>query len=211
MESSSSWPESSPINRIKAIQELTQGQIYTNRLHEMIGQSETIESKLELVDHTLVISTSPNNWDDQTSEDSIESVKSMIPVKTRRGCYKRRKSCSELVNVTFNLVDDGYAWRKYGQKMILNSKHPRHYYRCSHKYEQGCLATKQVQMTEDEPPKYRITYHRRHTCRDLQISSPQIILDSPSPRDNSFLLSFETNELIKRKQFVSPFPSSTKR
>ncbi|KAF5762705.1 putative transcription factor WRKY family [Helianthus annuus] len=84
----------------------------------------------------------------------------------------------------------------------------RHYYRCTHKFEQGCQATKQVQKTDDEPPMYRTTYHRHHTCKNSQ-REHQIILDSPNSRDSSVLFSFETNTIINRKQ-VRPFSSSTK-
>lgn len=68
----------------------------------------------------------------------------------------------------------------------------RNYYRCTHKFDQGCQATKQVQRTEDNPPMYRTTYHGHHTCRNL-LKSPQIILD-PTAKDSSFLLSFVTND-----------------
>ncbi|KAK6135342.1 hypothetical protein DH2020_030930 [Rehmannia glutinosa] len=60
--------------------------------------------------------------------------------------------------------DDGYAWRKYGQKDILGAKHPRGYYRCTHRHGQGCLATKQVQRSDEDPNIFEITYRRKHTC-----------------------------------------------
>ncbi|GAA0152729.1 hypothetical protein LIER_37548 [Lithospermum erythrorhizon] len=44
--------------------------------------------------------------------------------KNRRGCYKRRRDIESYVNVSPDM-DDGYAWRKYGQKEILNLKYPR--------------------------------------------------------------------------------------
>ncbi|KAK9070009.1 hypothetical protein SSX86_010407 [Deinandra increscens subsp. villosa] len=231
----SSWPESSAINRIKAIQELTQGQILTDWLQEMIGQPEKVESNLELFDDALAqiigvfgntvsvfksssnfnnISfnqthdmTSPNDCDDNMLKDT-KYVKAMMPLKVRRGCYKRSKNTMIHTTVTFNLVNDGYAWRKYGQKEIINSEHPRQYYRCTHKYEQGCKATKQVQMIDDEPSKYMITYHRHHTCSNSQTPC-HIILDSPSPKENSVLISFDTNPLIKKKQVSGFSPSLT--
>ncbi|KAL6655839.1 hypothetical protein ACP70R_006665 [Stipagrostis hirtigluma subsp. patula] len=61
-------------------------------------------------------------------------------------------------------VDDGHSWRKYGQKGILGAKHPRSYYRCKHRHSQGCVATKQVQRTDDDPTLFDVTYHGRHTC-----------------------------------------------
>uniref|UniRef100_A0A0C9S9Q1 TSA: Wollemia nobilis Ref_Wollemi_Transcript_7171_2278 transcribed RNA sequence n=1 Tax=Wollemia nobilis TaxID=56998 RepID=A0A0C9S9Q1_9CONI len=72
--------------------------------------------------------------------------------------------------------DDGYTWRKYGQKDILGAQHPRSYYRCTHKNDLGCQATKQVQRADDDPSFFEITYRGAHTCqmdhRILQIQLP---------------------------------------
>ncbi|KAJ7959289.1 WRKY transcription factor [Quillaja saponaria] len=60
--------------------------------------------------------------------------------------------------------EDGYSWRKYGQKEILGSKYPRGYYRCIHKYIQGCRALKQVQRSNEDPTVLEIVYRGIHTC-----------------------------------------------
>ncbi|OAY77936.1 putative WRKY transcription factor 41 [Ananas comosus] len=60
--------------------------------------------------------------------------------------------------------DDGYSWRKYGQKDILGAKFPRGYYRCTHRNSYGCLATKQVQRSDEDPSVFDITYRGGHTC-----------------------------------------------
>lgn len=61
--------------------------------------------------------------------------------------------------------DDGHSWRKYGQKDILGARHPRAYYRCTHRNSQGCPATKQVQRADQDPALFDIVYHGQHTCR----------------------------------------------
>ncbi|KAI3800030.1 hypothetical protein L1987_35337 [Smallanthus sonchifolius] len=85
-------------------------------------------------------------------------------VKGRRGCYKRRKTIDSRVEVS-STIEDGYAWRKYGQKKILNSKSPRCYFRCTHKQAYGCKTVKQVQKLEDGSNKFHIIYFGQHTCR----------------------------------------------
>ncbi|KAL5205635.1 hypothetical protein ABZP36_033844 [Zizania latifolia] len=63
---------------------------------------------------------------------------------------------------------DGHQWRKYGQKHINNSKHPR----CTYRQEEKCKATKTVQQQEDHygnsngdhPAMYTVVYFGQHTC-----------------------------------------------
>ncbi|XP_026425658.1 probable WRKY transcription factor 41 [Papaver somniferum] len=45
-------------------------------------------------------------------------------------------------------LDDGYGWRKYGQKNIFGAAYPRAYYKCSYHSSQNCLAMKQVQRSD---------------------------------------------------------------
>ncbi|KAI3955033.1 hypothetical protein MKW98_005036 [Papaver atlanticum] len=61
-------------------------------------------------------------------------------------------------------IADGYSWRKYGQKDIRGSKHPRGYYRCAHKTAHGCLAMKQVQRSDEVTSIFNVTYRGKHTC-----------------------------------------------
>ncbi|XP_044949110.1 transcription factor WRKY19-like [Hordeum vulgare subsp. vulgare] len=71
---------------------------------------------------------------------------------------------------------DGHQWRKYGQKIINHTKHPRSYYKCTYKQEQDCKATKTVQQQqqqqdggiEDEPVMYAVVYYGQHTCKPGQ-------------------------------------------
>lgn len=69
-------------------------------------------------------------------------------------------------------LDDGYHWRKYGQKDILGAKYPRSYYRCTHRNVQGCLATKQVQRSDEDPTVFEISYKGRHTCNNGHQPTP---------------------------------------
>ncbi|ERN19019.1 probable WRKY transcription factor 2 [Amborella trichopoda] len=44
------------------------------------------------------------------------------------------------------LSDDGYNWRKYGQKQVKGSEFPRSYYKCTHP---GCQVKKKVERSHD--------------------------------------------------------------
>ncbi|KAL6901015.1 hypothetical protein ACP4OV_005691 [Aristida adscensionis] len=80
-------------------------------------------------------------------------------------------------------ADDGHSWRKYGQKDILGAKHPRGYYRCTHRNSQGCPATKQVQRTDDDPALFDVVYHGDHTCRPAAAAKKQHPPPPPPPHN----------------------------
>ncbi|XP_075518054.1 putative WRKY transcription factor 53 [Primulina tabacum] len=69
-------------------------------------------------------------------------------------------------------TDDGFSWRKYGQKDILGAKYPRSYYRCTYRLVQDCWATKLVQRSDDDPTTFDITYRGTHTCNHSTIAVP---------------------------------------
>ncbi|XP_073115068.1 probable WRKY transcription factor 53 [Elaeis guineensis] len=82
-------------------------------------------------------------------------------------------------------LDDGYSWRKYGQKDILGAN-IQGYYRCTHRNTQGCLATKQVQRSDENPLVFDVTYHGTHTCLQRSPSVPKAVV-SPyqEPKQNN--------------------------
>ncbi|CAN1154052.1 Probable WRKY transcription factor 75 [Linum perenne] len=59
-----------------------------------------------------------------------------------------------------DILDDGYRWRKYGQKAVKNNKFPRSYYRCTY---QGCNVKKQVQRLTKDEGLVITTYEGMHT------------------------------------------------
>ncbi|KAL5204903.1 hypothetical protein ABZP36_009774 [Zizania latifolia] len=83
---------------------------------------------------------------------------------------KERKEPARMTRMLKKLeeLDDGFSWRKYGQKDILGAKHPRCYYRCTHRNSKGCMATRHVQRTDDDPSLFNVVYLREHTCGDNQ-------------------------------------------
>ncbi|KAJ6797471.1 putative WRKY transcription factor 41 [Iris pallida] len=109
-------------------------------------------------------------------------------------------------------IDDGYKWRKYGQKDILGAEHPRGYYRCTHRNSQGCPAMKQVQRSDDNPLVFDVTYRGAHTCRKRPLADASASQESQQQQQNQeLLLSFQTGLKVKTEglDFESPEPSSS--
>ncbi|KAL6851746.1 hypothetical protein ACP4OV_020310 [Aristida adscensionis] len=65
-----------------------------------------------------------------------------------------------------DILDDGYRWRKYGQKAVKNSAFPRSYYRCTH---HTCNVKKQVQRLAKDRGIVVTTYEgvHNHPCEKL--------------------------------------------
>ncbi|KAM3352285.1 hypothetical protein ACQJBY_023868 [Aegilops geniculata] len=78
-------------------------------------------------------------------------------------CKRRVRGAEAHREVHADTTADGFVWRKYGQKDINGSNHPRLYYRCAFRGE-GCAATRRVQRSQEEPAAFVIAYYGEHTC-----------------------------------------------
>ncbi|CAM8939097.1 unnamed protein product [Rhodiola kirilowii] len=83
-------------------------------------------------------------------------------------CSKKRKSRVKRVvripAVSWIIADipsDENSWRKYGQKPIKGSPHPRGYYKCSS--VRGCPARKHVERAVDDQTQLIVTYEGEHS------------------------------------------------
>ncbi|KAF0915491.1 hypothetical protein E2562_036534 [Oryza meyeriana var. granulata] len=59
-----------------------------------------------------------------------------------------------------DLLDDGYRWRKYGQKVVKGNLRPRSYYKCT---ADGCNVRKQIERASADPKCVLTTYTGRHS------------------------------------------------
>ncbi|KAI8023480.1 putative WRKY transcription factor 12 [Camellia lanceoleosa] len=106
-----------------------------------------------------------NSWWRSSSTEK-NKVKMRRKLREPRFCFQTR---SEVVDV----LDDGYKWRKYGQKVVKNSLHPRSYYRCTHS---NCRVKKRVERLSEDCRMVITTYEGRHNhspCDDSNSSEPE--------------------------------------
>ncbi|XP_010258737.1 PREDICTED: probable WRKY transcription factor 12 isoform X2 [Nelumbo nucifera] len=91
-----------------------------------------------------------NSWWRNSSSDK-NKVKARRKLREPRFCFQTRSDV--------DVLDDGYKWRKYGQKVVKNSLHPS-YYRCTHN---NCRVKKRVERLSEDCRMVITTYEGRHT------------------------------------------------
>ncbi|GMI76690.1 hypothetical protein HRI_001338300 [Hibiscus trionum] len=103
----------------------------------------------------------PEADDNATKGDS--DAKDQVKVGGKKGDKKEAMKKHKYAFQTrsqVDILDDGYRWRKYGQKTVKNSKFPRSYYRCTHK---ECNVKKQVQRSSKDDEIVVTTYEGMHS------------------------------------------------
>ncbi|MBA0631937.1 hypothetical protein Godav_000762, partial [Gossypium davidsonii] len=84
-----------------------------------------------------------------------------IPSKVRKKGQKRIRQprFAFMTKSEVDHLEDGYRWRKYGQKAVKNSPFPRSYYRCTNS---KCTVKKRVERSSEDPTTVITTYEGQH-------------------------------------------------
>ncbi|KAK4768230.1 hypothetical protein SAY87_003371 [Trapa incisa] len=106
--------------------------------------------------------------DEEEEEDEEEGIKQYGEIdedddpKTKQMKSKEKQREPRIAFMTKSDVDhleDGYRWRKYGQKAVKNSPFPRSYYRCTYA---SCNVKKRVERSYTDPTLVMTTYEGQH-------------------------------------------------
>ncbi|XP_022735300.1 probable WRKY transcription factor 57 [Durio zibethinus] len=113
------------------------------------------------------VSTSNPSVSSSSSEDPPEKSTGSggkppeIPSKVRKKGQKRIRQprFAFMTKSEIDHLEDGYRWRKYGQKAVKNSPFPRSYYRCTNS---KCTVKKRVERSSEDPTIVITTYEGQH-------------------------------------------------
>ncbi|CAN6567683.1 unnamed protein product [Malus baccata var. baccata] len=108
------------------------------------------------------------------------SAMKMKKMKAIRRKVREPRFCFKTLS-DVDVLDDGYKWRKYGQKVVKNTQHPRSYYRCT---MDNCRVKKRVERLAEDPRMVITTYEGRH------VHSPSHDLEDQDSRSPSHLNNF---------------------
>lgn len=93
-------------------------------------------------------------------EDQEKTRNKQLKPKKKNQKRQREPRFAFMTKSEIDNLDDGYRWRKYGQKAVKNSPFPRSYYRCT---STACGVKKRVERSSDDPTIVVTTYEGTHT------------------------------------------------
>ncbi|KAG5593284.1 hypothetical protein H5410_043798 [Solanum commersonii] len=142
----------------------------------LLSGSSSINNNNESIATTSNVSINPRNMNMNTNINMMEGGEQhqqqlqLQEHNFRRDKGRKRKYVPPRVafhtRSTEDILDDGFKWRKYGQKAVKNSTHPRSYYRCTH---HTCNVKKQIQRLSKDTSIVVTTYEgiHNHPCEKL--------------------------------------------
>lgn len=107
-------------------------------------------------------SVSSSSSEDPPEKSTVSDEKPPeIPCKGKKKGQKRIRQprFAFMTKSEVDHLEDGYRWRKYGQKAVKNSPFPRSYYRCTNS---KCTVKKRVERSSEDPTIVITTYEGQH-------------------------------------------------
>ncbi|CAK8567822.1 unnamed protein product [Lathyrus sativus] len=99
----------------------------------------------------------------ETTINNNNNNNNMIIKRKSRGINENTVEVSRRVTFRtrsqFEIMDDGYKWRKYGKKFVKNNSNPRNYYKCS---GEGCGVKKRVERDREDTSYVLTSYDGVH-------------------------------------------------
>lgn len=92
-------------------------------------------------------------------QEEHQKTKKQLKAKKTNEKRQRQPRVAFMTKSEVDHLEDGYRWRKYGQKAVKNSPFPRSYYRCT---SASCNVKKRVERSVTDPSIVMTTYEGQH-------------------------------------------------
>ncbi|OIT37684.1 putative wrky transcription factor 48 [Nicotiana attenuata] len=96
----------------------------------------------------------------RVDDDDQHKNKKQLKPKKKKQKREREPRFAFMTKSEVDHLDDGFRWRKYGQKAVKNSPFPRSYYRCT---TATCGVKKRVERSSEDTSIVVTTYEGIHT------------------------------------------------
>ncbi|CAI8590260.1 unnamed protein product [Vicia faba] len=150
--------------------------------HEATFNNNTIEqqqhrSKVSKTEHDAEVEEEDGNGVKENDKYQ-DKTKKQLKAKKKNQKKEREPRFAFMTKSEVDNLDDGYRWRKYGQKAVKNSPYPRSYYRCT---TAACGVKKRVERSSDDSSIVVTTYEGQHTHPSPATSRPNLsFVNEPS-------------------------------
>ncbi|KAF8045063.1 hypothetical protein N665_5674s0001 [Sinapis alba] len=142
------------------------GSITSSKTHQPIPLTSSCSSSAAAsvtVTEVSTISKNPSatssSSEDPTENSTASAVKTPKKEKKKAQKRMRQQRFAFMTKSDVDNLEDGYRWRKYGQKAVKNSSFPRSYYRCTNS---RCTVKKRVERSSEDPSIVITTYEGQH-------------------------------------------------
>jgi hypothetical protein len=105
-------------------------------------------------------------------EQKTKNVKQLKVGKKTNGKREREPRFAFMTKSEVDHLEDGYRWRKYGQKAVKNSPFPRSYYRCTSAH---CNVKKRVERSYTDSTIVVTTYEGQHNHSSPVMPRPSFL------------------------------------
>lgn len=141
---------------------------------------------------------------EEEEEDQQKTKKQLKPKKTNQK-RQREPRFAFMTKSEVDHLEDGYRWRKYGQKAVKDSPFPRSYYRCT---TASCNVKKRVERSYNDPSIVVTTYEGQHTHPSPVIPRPSLAGVAPVNTVGSTFGMPNQGTVSHYQQQVQPFVNS---
>ncbi|XP_050235986.1 WRKY transcription factor 23 [Mercurialis annua] len=117
---------------------------------------------------------------DNNEEEEQQKTKKELKAKKTNQKRQREARFAFMTKSEVDHLEDGYRWRKYGQKAVKNSPFPRSYYRCT---TASCNVKKRVERSFSDPTIVVTTYEGQHTHPSPVMPRPSFL---GAPADSGY-------------------------